>query len=72
MSKIIRRTLNFDKSMKMKNGRHRNDKLLDEMNKKLYKTEYFEKLTEIFRKQWSAEKEIKTWNTKNLLYFYFD
>ena len=58
--------------MKITNGRHKNDESLDEMNKRVSKTENFEKLTEIFRKQWSAAKEIKTWTAKNLFYFYFD
>ena len=40
------------------------------MNKRVSKTANFEKLAEIFRKQWSAAKEIKT--AKNLFYFYFD
>ena len=42
------------------------------MYKRVTKTENFEKLTEIFRKQWLAAKEIKTWTAKNLFYFYFD
>ena len=33
------------------------------------KTENFEKLTEIFRNQWSAAKEIKTWTAKNCFIF---
>ena len=42
------------------------------MNKRVTKTENFEKLTEIFRKQWSAAKEIKTWTAKNLFYFHYN
>ena len=60
------------KSMKMTNGRHKKDESLDKMNKKVSKTENFEKLTETFRRQSSAAKEIKTWTAKNLFYFYFD
>ena len=41
----------------MTNGRCKNDESLDEMNKRVSKTENFEKLTEIFRIQWSAAKE---------------
>ena len=44
----------------MTNGGHKNDESLDELNKIVSKTEKFEKLTEIFRKQWSTAKEIKT------------
>ena len=40
--------------MNVTNGRHRNDDLVDVMKKKMSKTEEFEKLTEIFRKQRSA------------------
>ena len=50
----------------------KNDESVDEMNKKVSKTEKFEKLTEIFRKQWSVAEEIKAWTAKNLFYFYFD
>ena len=46
----------------MINGRHENDESFNES-----KTENFEKLTEIFRKQGSAAKEIKTWTAKSLL-----
>ena len=56
----------------MTNGRHKNDEPLDKMNNKVSKTENFIKLTEIFRKQWSAAKEIKTWTAKYLFHFYFD
>ena len=45
---------NIGKSMNMTNGRHKNDELVDENEKNVSKTEKFEKLTEIFRKQWSA------------------
>ena len=57
------------KSMKITNGRHKNDKPLDEMNKRVSKTENFKKLTEFFRKQWSAAKEIKHGLPK--IYFIF-
>ena len=42
------------------------------MNKRVSKTANFEKLAEIFRKQWSTAKEIKTRTAKILFYFYFD
>ena len=58
--------------MNMTNRRHKNDELVDENEKNVSKTEKFDKLTEIFRKQWSASKEIKTLTAKNLFYFYFD
>ena len=35
--------------MKITNGRHKNDESLDDINKRVSKTENFEKLTEIFR-----------------------
>ena len=56
----------------MTNGRHKNDELVDENEKNVSRTEKFEKLTEIFRKQWLAAKEIKTLTAKILFYFYFD
>ena len=56
----------------MTNARHKNDKSLDGMNKRVSKTENFGKLTEIFRRQWLAVKEIITWTAKNLFYFQFD
>ena len=34
--------------MNMTNGRHKNDELVDEMKKKVSKTEKFEKLTKFF------------------------
>ena len=58
--------------MNMTNGRHKNDELEDENEKNVSKTEKLEKWTEIFGKQWSASKEIKTLTAKNLSYFYFD
>ena len=58
--------------MKITNERHKNDEPLDEMNKRVSKTEKFEKLTEILRRQWSAAKEIKTWTVKIFFYFHFD
>ena len=58
--------------MNQTNGRHKNDEFVDEMKKNVQKTKKFEKLTEIFRKQWSAAKEIKKWTAKILFYFYFD
>ena len=53
-------------------GRHKNDESFDEMNKRVSKTENFEKLTETFRKQSLAAKEIKTCTAINLFHFYFD
>ena len=47
----------------MTNGR--NTKMMNRKKK-------YEKLTEIFRKQWSAAKEIKTWTAKNLCYIYIN
>ena len=47
-------------------------KSVDEMKHQISKTKRFENLTEIFRKQWQAAKEIKTWTAKILFYFYFD
>ena len=58
--------------MNITNGRHKNDELVDENEKNISKTERIEKLTEIFRKQWSASKEIKTLTAKYLFYFYCD
>ena len=54
------------------NGSHKNDESMDEKKHNISKTKRFGNLTEIFREQWSAAKEIKTWTVKNLLYFYFD
>ena len=42
------------------------------MRKTYQKLKKIERLTEIFRKRWSASKEIKTLAAKNLFYFYFD
>ena len=58
--------------MKMTNGKHKNDESLDDINKRVSKTENFEKLTETFRKQSLAAKEIKTCTAINLFHFYFD
>ena len=55
--------------MNMTNGTHKNNESVGEHEKNVSKTE---KLIEIFRKQWSASKEIKTLIAKNLFYFYFD
>ena len=62
---------NLGKRVNMINGRHKNDESVDEMKNKVSKTEKFEKLIEIFRKQRSAAKEIKTWTAKILFYLCF-
>ena len=53
--------------MKMTNGRHKNDESLDEMNKRVSKTENFEKLTETFRKR----KGNKNMDHQNFVLFLF-
>ena len=55
--------------MNITNRRHKSDESVNETKKKVSKTGKFEKLREIFRKQWSAAKEIKTWSGKNYALF---
>ena len=63
---------NLGKSVKNANRTNKNDELMDKMKHEISKTKRLENLTEIFRKQRSAAKEIKTWTAKNLFYFDFD